>query len=139
VNDRFKSRIFGKGKVPITLEGMHNIKYFCEKYNTGGCPTGWVEICFDAGWLDFVDPNDVILMQCTGLKDKNGTLIYEGDIVKDQDGKIYNIKWNDCYAYFVLWDSDDIEYYTFEEFNLTKLEVIGNIYENPELLGCKNE
>ncbi len=67
-----------------------------------------------------------VLMQYTGLKDKNGREIYEGDIVKDEsDGMITVIKWNNECAGFVnvlyVKDSKDIE-------------VIGNIYENPELL-----
>jgi len=66
-----------------------------------------------------------VLMQYTGLKDKNGKEIYEGDIIKDEsDGMITVIKWNNECAGFVnvlyVKDSKDIE-------------VIGNIYENPEL------
>ena len=78
-----------------------------------------------------------ILMQCTGLKDKNGKLIYEGDILKQPDGIIDYVYWSDgCYIhngtaitnYDVAYQGDNWA----KEVNTH--EVIGNIYENPELL-----
>ena len=75
--------------------------------------------------------HDYNLMQYTGLKDKNGVEIYEGDIIKTDDfyeggklvfkGKIEVIK--------------SLDYYINRcAFIDTSGEVIGNIYENPELL-----
>ena len=75
-----------------------------------------------------------ILMQCTGLKDKNGKLIYEGDIVKI-DGYgitgVYEMRWCDVTAKFVvnIYEEDCFEH------SQSVMEVIGNIYENKELLG----
>ena len=86
-----------------------------------------------------------ILMQCTGLKDKNGKLIYEGDIIK-QDGDNFEIKYCEkCKSYQcfgkVSWVKEKYCYacegdYIWSEFIevLDKAEVIGNIYENKELL-----
>jgi len=74
------------------------------------------------------------LMQYTGLKDKNGREIYEGDIVKGA-GKnpiIYIVEWLDSYGGFAFVDKEKaIPAY---EFLVNFCEVIGNIYENPELL-----
>lgn len=67
-------------------------------------------------------------MQYTGLKDKNGVEIYEGDIVKGNYLRgIGEIKWNDKFCKFDISHRMNIS--PSDEF-----EVIGNIYENPELL-----
>ena len=84
--------------------------------------------------------NNVVLMQCTGLKDKNGTLIYEGDILGGIYESLY-IHWCDKCKQFQLKAQDygcmacegDIHWCEVVE-NNNKLEVIGNIYENPKLL-----
>ena len=75
--------------------------------------------------------SDCILMQYTGLKDKNGKEIYEGDIVRDQDGNLYQVK----YAKYYIYPFGAIFPHRPKEIvNEYECEVIGNIYENPELL-----
>ena len=70
---------------------------------------------------------DFILMQFTGLHDKNGKEIYEGDIVCNEGFK-EEVKWNEFYGWVV---SDE---QMLGEVNFARIEVIGNIYENKELL-----
>lgn len=72
-----------------------------------------------------------ILMQYTGLKDKNGKEIYEGDVVKNIYGGIGEILFDDQkhFRYEVAYGNEIWGLETTE-----KLEVIGNIYKNPELL-----
>lgn len=78
------------------------------------------------------DIRSMILMQYTGLKDKNGKEIYEGDILKEHGIVAWNdeghrwsaidLKWNDRKEWH------DLDYLT------SPFEIIGNIYENPELI-----
>lgn len=108
-------------------------------------------------WYEFLDTNmkntfiapestGLILMQYTRLKDKNGKEIYEGDIVlidaytydePEFDGE-YLVEYNELlgmWEFKNLEDNEDIR--TFEYLNgwyKLDIEVIGNIYDNPELL-----
>lgn len=68
-----------------------------------------------------------ILSQYTGLKDKNGVEIYEGDIVCNEGFK-EKVYWDEFYGWVV---SDEA---MLGEVNFARIQVIGNIYENPELL-----
>ena len=67
------------------------------------------------------------LMQSTGLKDKNGKEIYEGDIISG--GQNYEVFWDNGLAGFLARSSHTQG----RELN-DSFEIIGNIYENPELL-----
>jgi uncharacterized phage protein (TIGR01671 family) len=89
--------------------------------------------------------NDTPVMQSTGLHDKNGKEIYESDVVRFFDGKIistengmdvdeiYNIgafEWDETRMGWYVTNRDSVEMEEISE----DIEVIGNLYENPELL-----
>ena len=83
--------------------------------------------------------DSLIAMQFTGLKDINGIEIYDGDVIKshfygDDAGFecVAQIKYSSARAAFVFDSSEQDAFVYDNESNL--LEVIGNIYENPELL-----
>ena len=75
------------------------------------------------------------LMQYTGLKDKNGTEIYEGDVVSLGNIGKCTVVWNSGWFGFDCGDPHIPPYAPFEvDTELEGSEVIGNIHENPELL-----
>lgn len=81
-------------------------------------------------------PNEYILMQSTGLYDKNGKLIFEGDFIK-YDTTILKVYF-DCGMFLTDGDNSDFEDITLFGLNTEEMvEIIGNIFENPELLEHK--
>lgn len=78
---------------------------------------------------DIRDDN-IILMQFTGLKDKNGKEIYEGDIYINRNKNTHIVKYND----FEGECGSICKGYEFESGYIEYIEVIGNIYENPEMI-----
>jgi uncharacterized phage protein (TIGR01671 family) len=100
------------------------------------------EIVVDEVYIDDClftgDKPEAILMQSTGLKDKNGAEIFEGDIVLSNGGtKVTPIFQNGVYMAYLVEHLNRNEKEPMTQFNViwkNKCEVIGNIYENPELL-----
>ena len=93
----------------------------------------------DSTWRYF---HKVELMQYTGLKDKNGVEIYEGDILKcfngsqDKVGTVVHVCYDDTYTGYYPFNRDEVGFNT----NSNSIEVIGNIYEHKHLLEeYKNE
>lgn len=81
--------------------------------------------------------DDKYLMQSTGLKDKNGQEIFEGDILGTKDGLLNGVV--EYRSNLGMWTNSLISYNNFERLcNVAgNREIIGNIYENPELLEDK--
>lgn len=94
------------------------------------------------GQLSYYDFDDIVSIQSTGLKDKNGKEIFEGDIITNGI-EIADIKNHQTLGFYTVLDDreyffasgmsvEDFEEYA-DEFSQTA-KIIGNIYENPELL-----
>ena len=120
-------RAWGKEEKEYYYNAEHTYDFFCSSRG-----------CYAESFGEVLDqPERFIVEQYTGLKDKSGKEIYEGDIVEiDKYGK-FQIIWNEWACKF---DFDKIGKREREEPLLSqdweeKTEVIGNIHENPELLG----
>ena len=126
----------------------------------GGLKAFGAGVYLDNGWVTeengFKHECDLVLMQYTGLKDKNGVEIYEGDVLKihgnygsqsrmvlfndefltytipTKQEKIWIDKGSNHYKYCYQEDNDRLYFLT--ELESYEVEVIGNIYQNPELL-----
>lgn len=107
------------------------------------------DVMFDLGGYgeDVSVLQNIVLVQYTGLNDKNGKEIYEGDYLKDSEGFYFEVvfgklpldKSGDCVCTFQSYYAKGLgkwgqpAHYEAEEI-ADWMEVVGNIYENPELL-----
>lgn len=90
-------------------------------------------------WVDGEEVIPETVWQYTGLKDKNGNKIFEGDIIKGSWNTVFGVYFDEDYLQYRAKEKSgshhEIDYYG-ESY---RLEVIGNVYDNPELLEVKNE
>lgn len=128
MNDRFKFRVWNKEQ-----NRFHHS--FCCDITASGTLVISQGI---EGKKYIVDDDNYVVQQCTGLKDKNGKLIYEGDIVSIDDGELKGIaqrhdkfdEYYDCIEIKLICKYTTI----YKSTVFAESEVIGNIYENKELL-----
>ena len=106
---KFRSWIIAENKMIYGKRAM-SVRMFTDSY----------------GYLD----NEVDVMQYTGLRDKNGVEIYEGDISQSKYFSPSEVKFVDGEFRF-----EDVTYADSMGYDDNEWEVIGNTFENPELLG----
>lgn len=140
MKDRFKFKIaaFRRESCNDIWEFDHFIED-CNKWHLTTCGDIASVGCYYAYHSRDNAPDSVHMvyeaLMCTGLKDKNGKLIYEEDIIKDNStNSIYKVAYKKCAMYL---ENEEYIGYLHELrncFTSDRLEIIGNIYENPEIL-----
>lgn len=141
MNDRFKFRAW-------TLHSKQMLQPTAVNPINGTIHVSRVQLHDIEGEDVLLYPKSFTLMQSTGLKDMNGRLIYEGDIVEFEE-PIFESAVLKCEVVFfvgtfcALWDREDRQdYIPLSEIgerigdHYGEIEVIGNIYKNPELLNA---
>jgi YopX protein. len=119
---------------------MREIKFRGKWIHGGQWITGWylknelgkAQIISDEDFSAYHLVGPETVSQYTGLKDKNGNEIYEGDILRERPNAIFQVVWDEKWAKFKLLC---IGHYEYPEWNRgEQMAVIGNIHDNPELL-----
>ena len=120
MQDRLKFRVFDNDD-----KKMHDVIFLNYENNS-------VEWYNDNNKKRAAFIGEVPIVQCTGLEDINGKLIYEGDIIKSVNSNSTNlVEWFEGDAGFGCSYEEEVIQLLYTSY---MEEVIGNIYENPELL-----
>jgi len=111
---------------------MREIKF--RAWHTGECFMIEWDFILDDGILPYFSSDDYILMQYTGLKDRNGVEIYEGDIVRTRKGRTDTEYVTDVIHEHTMFRLRENKTLFVDGRCMIGCEVIGNIHENPDLL-----
>jgi|21_taG_2_1085346.scaffolds.fasta_scaffold09627_2 hypothetical protein len=124
MNDRFRFRAWNGKRLIYHIQIKEGLPYY------------FVDALDMAGHGYYSEIKNAVIMQSTGLRDKNGVLIFEGDVVKFRDHpkpyRIAVIKWLVNESRFFFSAPDEI--YPLRITNSVIIDKLGNKYENPELL-----
>ena len=123
MNDRFRLRAYVKAHEEVEM--VEEINY--EAWEVDNKPL------FIVGGVGRTE-EEIVLMQSTGLKDKNGKLIFEGDIIKvNEFGKPVKVEFYGI-GFRLIREPNNTIGYERRDYIPEDCEIIGNIYENKELL-----
>ena len=112
--DRFKYRVWDKYTHETPAEQMQFLCFNGCLVDSDGCHHS---------------PDDYIIEQCTGIKDKNGVLVYEGDVVEHDTGGVYDVIWCDTDCGWAIRHRYNRNIRTLNCFDGDELKIISNIHD----------
>jgi len=119
-----KYRAFYEGKMIYNAERLGNALYWDNRQNFN--------------LFAFLGFKPAILMDRLDVKDKNYRYVYEGDILKDSDGRVLLVEWFNCgFTLKAISETNFIRAYNIMQWfegDTSRPEIIGNKFENPGLL-----
>ena len=122
--------------IPRFRVWMKSLKWMCDVTNIS-FDSKFVDICQQGDTERYtemsVEFDEITLMQSTGFFDRNGKEIFDGDVVKC-NGLLGTIE-----SFKAMWICSFVKYNNYQKvgFFAREIEVVGNIYENPDLLEDK--
>lgn len=122
---QIKFRVFDKNDGMFLVDGLVGTSKGMRVSSVLQIPEDCDPECYTLEPWEWEYSDDDVLMQFTGLKDKNGVEIYEGDILRTKNKKIQEVIFMNGFFQMPEYFIDETD------------EVIGNIYQNPELLESK--
>ena len=129
MNDRFKFRVWSPKRKKYLTFNDYNYQFINDYGELRLYPEAenlWCDFCY----------GDEIVEQCTGLKDKNGKLVFEGDVV-EYDDEMFSVFYSQSTLQFGIMGEhfsiygDKIKK---KDIYVLDVEIVGNIHENPELM-----
>ena len=132
MENRFKFRVWDKKENKTYDWAGRCIFDVLHCYDEYPCEAYGADASFPNFYGGTPEKDDCIFMQCLGIKDKNGKLIYESDLF-EMYGKIFQVVWDSQEVGFRL-KGNNVSMLINPKDGKLEFEIIGNIYENPELL-----
>ncbi|WP_418626149.1 YopX family protein [Sellimonas intestinalis] len=114
------------------VEGSYHNQIY---YYGNPCDDHYIIDRTENGYGEYWEIDPETLCQYTNKEDKNHNKIFDRHIIRNEKGEIGVVQWFEEHAAFMIWHVKENKIYYLGDNNSLKVKVIGNIFDNPELLG----